>query len=111
MNPAFNFQNMRDTRDEILNNVRAIRGDDYHDCLGAIVSLLTKADTIQYELSSRAADPVATTQLCELLAIAIASVGSRYGIKDDDIRFPELLNHARTVINSVIRAGTLTSEV
>lgn len=76
-----------------------------------MVSLLTKADTIQYELSSRAADPVAMTQLCELLAIAVASVGNRYGMKDDDIRFPELLNHARTVINSVMRAGTLTSEV
>lgn len=111
MDPTFNFQNMRNTRDEILENVRAIRGNDYHDCLGAMVSLLTKADTIQYELSSRAADPEATTHLCELLAIAIASVGNRYGMKDDDVRFPELLAHARTVINSVMRAGTLTSEV
>lgn len=109
MDPTFNFKNMRNTRDEILDNVRAIRGDDYHDCLGAMVSLLTKADTIQYELSSRAADPVATTQLCELFAIA--GVGNRYGMKDDDVRFPELLAHARTVLNSVMRAGNLTSEV
>jgi len=111
MKPTLNFQNMHDTHDEILNNVRAIRGDDYHDCLSAMVSLLTKAEIIQYELSSRAADPEATTHLCELLAIAIASVGNRYGMKDDDVRFPELLAHARIVISSVMRVATLTSEV
>lgn len=111
MEPTFNFQNMHDTRDEILNNIRSIRGDDYHDCLGAMVSLLTKADIIQYELLSRAADLEARKQLCELLALAIASVGNRYGMKDNDVRFPELLDHARIVINSVMRAGTLTSEV
>jgi len=111
MEPTFNFQNMHDTRDEILNNIRSIRGDDYHDCLCAMVSLLTKADTIQYELSSRAADPYASKELCTLLAIAISGAAKRYGMDDDDIRFPELLNHARTVINSVMRAGTLTPEM
>ena len=111
MDPTFNFQHMHDTRDEILDNVRAIRGDDYHDCLCAMVSLLTKADAIRYELLSHSADPYTSKELCTLLAIAISGAAKRYGMDDDDIRFPELLNHARTVINSVMRAGTLTSEV
>lgn len=111
MEHNFNMQNMRDTRTEILDNIRAIRGDTYCDCLSAMVSLLTKADVIQYELVSHFAHPDASKELCELLAIAISGAAKRYGMEDDDLRFPELLNHARTVINSIMRAGTLTPEV